>query len=241
MEEKEKRRLRSQERSKAASKLFDFDSANALLYKDEAIRIDRSGRSEGRQPFTYYGEMSRLPERQATSKSTKVSKKEVVLPRRQRTKEDPLGDEVYEAFHRKMKRDEKSMTGSDKNRIANEIDNFRMQLMLLQQNNWARHLPKMTYINDKSDLEELSWKRQATFKELQRLVQKYENWETRNEQRLAEIKEFESRRDPDAPDSEPVDEDDADDAILAQPSVQEEREQERLEELGPSSRLILLP
>lgn len=232
-----KRRLRLQERSKGASKLFDFDGANAVLYKDEPIHID-SG-NHNRSQFTYYGEMSRLPARLATLKSTKVTKKEVMLPRRQRTKGDPLSDEVYLPFHRKMKRDEKFMTGSDKNRIANEIDNFRMQLMHLQQNNWARQLPKLTYINDKLDAEELLWKRQATIAELRKLVLKYENWEARNEQCLADIKESESRRNPRAADSEPVEEDDNDEAILALTLIQEQREKERLEKLGPLLRLLL--
>lgn len=232
-----KRRLRLQQRSRGASRLFDFDGSNAVLYKDAPMFIDHG--SSKRRPFTYYGDMSRLPERKATLKSTKISRKEIVLPRRQRTKSDPLSDDVYLPFHRKMKRDEKAMTGSDKNRIANEVDNFRMQLMLLQQNNWARHLPKMTHINDKSDAAELLWKRQATAAELLRLVLKYENWEARNEQCIADIKEFESRKNPKAVDSEPVEEDDSDELILALTLVQGEREQQRLEESGPLLRLLL--
>lgn len=239
MEEKEKRRLRLQERSKAASKLFDFDSANPLLFKNRPIHIDNSSSRQHRQPFEYYGLMSRLPERLATSKSTKVTRKETEYPRRRHLKTDPLSDDVYLPFHRKMKRDEKFMTGSDRNRIANEVDNFRLQLMLLQQNNWARHLPKITYINDKSDMAELLWKRQATVAELQRLVLKYENWCTRNELRLADVKDFESRKSPNAADSDPVEEDDSSDVILGDTHLREEREAERIARYGPPGRLKL--
>ncbi|PIS57587.1 hypothetical protein CJI97_000631 [Candidozyma auris] len=240
MAEKEKRRLRSQENSRATSKLFDFDYVNGLLFKNEPLYIDRAKFTNRKhQPYRYYKDLCRLPEKLAISKPTKVTKKEVVLPRRQRTKRDPLSDDVYLPFHRKMKRDEKSMTGSDKNRIANEVDNFKMQLMLLQQNTWARHLPKITYINDKSNPAELQWKRSATFAELQRLVQKYENWDQRNEQCMADIKEFESRKDSNEADSEPVEEDDSDEAIMANQYLQQEREEERLSKFGPSSRLVL--
>lgn len=119
-----------------------------------------------------------------------------------------------------MKREEKIMTGTDRARILTDVDNLRTQLQLLRQHDWQRHLPRITLINDKNDINELTQKRKLTETEIERLLKKFSNWEQRNNWLQEDVRAFEG--DSDSIDEEEdleedEDEDDDEESILTKP------------------------
>lgn len=172
-------KLRSKEPDKT---LFRFDDANALIYQHQPIAMAKG--TDFHNLYRWFNET--LPERTNTSKTTNLVTSYELLPRRVR--EDPLPDEHYEVFHKKMKREERAMTNSDRLKIMLEIDNLRQQLHHLHQYDWARHLPKITHINNVLDLDEMTHKKQLTEDEIARLLDKYDDWRRRQEVLLADMK-----------------------------------------------------
>lgn len=185
-----KRALRLADNSKTkSSKLLDFDVANPLLYKDHNIRIDRISPLITDNLYHYYGAACKKPA--IAAKETDLKYKEKLLPRRQRTRADPLDDELYYGFHRRMTKEEKSMTGSDRTRMMLEIESLKEQLSLLLQHDWARHLPRIVFVQDRKDVDEMTRKRSLMEHELRRLLGKFANWEARNARLLRDAKRFE--------------------------------------------------
>lgn len=230
MVEVKKRKLRLGDPRTKTAKLFSFDAINKLLFREQRIRIDRTSKVSHSRPYHYF-EDTQLPN---ISKKTPLERKEALLPRRQRNKADPLPDEVYHGFHRRMKREEKVMTGADKNKILQDVDTLRNQLQLLRQLGWARHLPRITAVNDINDLDELAEKRKLTEIQIERLLKKFTNWEERNSALQEDIKAFHEGLD-----DEPWD--DSDESILVRPveDIQKERLAKRLEKHGHTLRLDL--
>lgn len=246
-----KRALRLADNAKTkSSKLLDFDSTNPLLYKDQAIALDRISAPTSENLYQYYGLACQKPA--IVAKETDVKYNEKLLPRRQRTQLDPLDDELYHGFHWRMTKEEKSMTGSDRTRMMLEIENLKEQLSLLQQHDWARHLPRIVLVHDRKDGDEMSRKRSLMVQELRRLLQKFANWEERNARLLRDAKRSESHSNggsvsngfhssEDEEDELSDDSDDSDENILvgSLEDLREKRQLQRAARNGPAVRILL--
>lgn len=248
-EKKRALRLTDNPKSKT-SKLLDFDSANPLLYKDQSISIDGKSSFSTQNLYVYHGLTCKKPA--IVSKKTDLKYKVKLLPRRQRTRTDPLDDEVYVGFHRRMTKEEKSMTGSDRTRMLLEIENLKEQLRLIQQHDWVRHLPRIVMIQDRKDSDEMARKRKLMVQELRRLLGKFADWDERNARLLRDAKNFERGTNGNvrsnglhASDDEyedfSDDSDDADENILAASleKLREKRELNRRTRGGHSVRIFL--
>lgn len=181
-----KRKLRLSDSSSPGSALFDFSAASPLIYQDEPIVVQRSAAGPRQDVFP----TQELPLLQ-TSPSRDV---QLLPPRRQRVHADPLDDSVYEAFHRRMYKEERSRTLADRARMYFDMDNLKSQLALLRQHDWRRHLPAVCVVADRSDPRELAQKRQLSAIEIQKMLRKFENWERRCAAVTARVKDFEERQ-----------------------------------------------
>lgn len=178
------RRLRStDDHGRNKKNLFNFDSINPLLYKDEKISIVK-GLPKGK-PYHYFlqGNEDFKPKKNSTSLKTKED--DIRIPRRVK---DELPDSVFEGFHRKMTKEEKSMSNVDKMKILLEVDNFRTCLETLKHNDWNRHIAEITHIENPHDISELEEKRTLTIKELKFQLQRYEKWKRGYDSMSADIK-----------------------------------------------------
>lgn len=223
------RRLRSKdETNKPVQQTFNFDNISPLLFRNEEIKVN-----EGNSYDDLYSSFEdvNFPASHKTSKLINLKVIDRLLPRRNKSKPDPLADSNYEAFHKKMKKEEKNMMNSERLKIMSEVDNLRSQLSLMRQYDWVRHLPKITYIRDIRDYEELLRKRQLTIDEIGRLLKKHDDWRRRQETLLNDIKKYDQG----------IDSDDDDESILSIPmsTLQEKREKERVLRNGPIIRLAL--
>lgn len=223
-----KRKLRlGDARPAKAARLFDFAS-NPLLFQDQPVLVDPATPHLPSHLYQYYDDGSELPT--ALTKETNLKRTSAEPPRRRRHRVDPLQDELYLPFHRRMKQHEKSMALADKSRVMFEVDNLRTQMALLRQHDWAKHLPRITVV-DKTP-EDLAEKRKLTLAEIRKLLQKYHHWDARNEQLVHDIKQYEAH---------PVSDDDLSELILTIPvaQLQKEREDKRLQQDGYRVRLRL--
>lgn len=231
-------------------KLFNFALVNQLLYLDKPIPVHLTSLGSSHL-YQYYKQACKLPE--ISPKETDLRYQPLLLPRRQRTRADPLPDDWYSVFHRRMAKEEKSMAESDRTRVMMEIENLKDQLRLLLQNDWARQLPRITFVEDKKDMDEMTRKRKLTQTEIRRMLSKYVNWEERNKKLLREFKRFEdqspaenglrrSYRDVDLDDeSENSDDsDDSDEKVLVNlQDLKRQREAARMWKVGSSTRILL--
>lgn len=175
----ESRKLRSTSLKIETKALFDFDNVNEYLYNDKEIKVGASGAE-----YNYYGGQTlELPKVRSS-----VVTVERVLPRRPKT--DPLPDSTYEIFYRRMKKNEKQMSNEERIKNLWELDTLQSQLERLSQYDWIRSLPEITVIKDMKDYDELERKKQLTIKEIERLLQKHENWRKRKEFHSREMKEW---------------------------------------------------
>lgn len=192
-EENKRRRLRLSNEDTGVSeiaKLYNFDDSNDLLYKDQKILLDTVTDVKKLSKYKYFKERSQLP--RIPKRSLQMETLPIILSRRRKHKVDPLSDDAYVVFHRRMMKDERSCTAADKSRIVFEMDNLRAQYELLQQHDWVKYLPSVTRIKDRQDSNELQRKRKLTLAEIERTFAKYSNWETRDTALAYEIKTFES-------------------------------------------------
>ncbi|GEQ70092.1 hypothetical protein JCM33374_g3768 [Metschnikowia sp. JCM 33374] len=234
-----RRKLRSSDSStKNASLLYNFDNVNQLLHKDGRIRLDFNGSCSAETKYEYFGKSSwDTPD--TLKKTLDIRHEETLLPRR-RTKNiiDPLPDDVYGAFHRRMKKDEKSRTLTDRARMYFEMDNLKSSLELLQQHDWNKHLPHLTMIKDRNDIDELLWKRNATIQEIEKTLAKFSNWEARCADLSTDMKRFESSHNMALLDE---DDDDSDESILRDSLDQlaKKRKQQRIKRYGRPMKIFL--
>ncbi|KAM9894787.1 hypothetical protein OXX79_008478 [Metschnikowia pulcherrima] len=236
-----RRKLRSSDSgAKNAALLYDFDHVNKLIHEDARIRLDFVSKVSRSSPYEHFGEACKISS-QTINSDLSVRRAEEELPRRRRRIiADPLNDEVYETFHRRMKKEERSRTLTDRGRMYFEMDNLKSQLELLQQHDWNKHLPTLTKINDRSDVDELLKKRQATMHEIEKTLAKFANWEARSSVLSAEMKVWESQ----TLTRKRVDDDDADDVdetVLDVPLhiLAKERRQRRIARDGMPIRILL--
>lgn len=221
MPDGKERKLRSKEDG-TNKVLFNFDKINRLITDNEPIIIDNDVTTTNM--YRWYEDDARIPEAAKTAKSVNLKLLHQLLPRRNKLKLDKLDTSVYEPFHKKMKKEEKNMTNSDRMKIMAEVDNLRSQLQLISQYDWIKHLPKITHINDLKNYNELVQKRELTVREITRLLKKFDDWKRRNDRLLQDIKDFEHG----------INSDDEDDSILRVPieQLQQRRMEQRLEKDG---------
>lgn len=237
----EKRKLRLGRLARSKPEVFNFDSANPLLYKEQPIIA--VSESSNLSPYVYFGETCKSPAIKPIRKEIKY--KASILPRRQRTRQDPLTDEVYHAFHKKMKRDEVSMSLQDKKRILLEVQNLEGHLRPLSLTEWMRQLPKITHVVDRSDPAEMARKRELTRIEIGKLLEKHIDWKELTEQLLKKIARFENsrfqKRDPEESSELDSESDDADENILLGllEKLKAARAEKRLQRQGLPTRVIL--
>lgn len=190
---KSTRRLRSKEETNTECKptLFNFEDINGLLYRDERIEVSSETSFEN-----LYHSMNdaELPPKYKISRGSTIEIKEELLPRRTKHYENILPDEIYEPFHRKMRKEERTMVNSDRLRILSEVDNLQCLLQKLNQYDWARHLPAITYIRDTRDYNELEEKKKLTIAEIGSILEKYDDWKRRQDKLNSDIREFDISR-----------------------------------------------
>lgn len=167
------------------------------------------------------------PEKPASAQVTLVDD---FLPRR-RSKTDVLADALYHPFHKRMTREEKAMTASDRAKVLADMEYLEALLQLLNQHDWAKHLPKITVINNTRDTAELQLKLRLTRAEIARLLANYDSWKRRCDLLAGDMREY----------ALGVDSDDEDDEVFLLPllALLAKRERERRHRNGPVVRLCL--
>ncbi len=174
------RKLRSKDDARANPALFNFDSINKLLHRDQEIKVVRFGAA---------------PLYCDTEIETRLNPKEVDLtisaalqPRR--LSQDPLDDALYNAFHRRMRKEERRMTNIDRTRILNEVDTLQSLLAQLQQHDWNKYLQSITLVHNPYSISEMEYKKALTIYEIRRLLDRYDHWRKREEQLAADIRQY---------------------------------------------------
>lgn len=94
-------------------------------------------------------------------------------------KTDPLGDEHYVTYHRKMEREEKSVQRLEQERNATEMDRLSTQREQLLSTTWPSALQRITLIDNPRDATELDTKRDLTLREIDLYLNKYKAWKKR--------------------------------------------------------------
>lgn len=189
MGEEKRRKLRlNHELNSPNSKLLHFEDGNPLLTQHQPILLMRGGKLP---PDLIKQCLSSDTSQPQLIKRNPVIFRELDLPsRRHRNTQDPLDDEKYLTFHRKMRKDERSVALTDKSKLQFDIDNLRGQLELLNQHDWVKHLPLMVHLNDRNDYDELTKKRNMAKKEIQKTLEKFQDWEARSASHAATVKNF---------------------------------------------------
>lgn len=195
MVEQKKRKLRlNDELSSSNSKLFRIDEGNPLLVLHQPLYLDRGSACEKssikKQLSIQKNASIDTVEPPLVKRSPVVFKPLELPPRRNRSVQDPLSDELYQTFHRRMRKDERSVALADKSKLYFDIDNLRGQLELLNQHDWVKHLPSMVALNDRNDYEELARKRRLVRNEIEKTLGKFENWELRCSTHASTVKNF---------------------------------------------------
>lgn len=178
------RRLRStDDHGRNKKNLFNFESINPLLYKDQKISIVK-GPPKGK-PYHYFLKGNENFEPKKDSAPFKIKEDDIRVPRRVK---DELPDSLFEGFHRKMTKEEKSMSNVDKMKILLEVDDFRTCLETMQHNDWNKHIAEITHIENPYDISELEEKRTLTIKELKFQLERYGKWKRGYDSMSADIK-----------------------------------------------------
>lgn len=223
------RKLRSKDELKKTTDkaLFNFENINKLIHRDQPIKI--ISKTSNNNLYRYYGENeTAIPS--TINKNRVIEKGNNIAHRKSKQKVDILEDSIYEIFHKKMKKEERTMVNIDRSRIFSEVDNLYLLLQLLNQYDWIRHLPNITHINDIRDYDELETKRQLTIKEIQRIINKFENWKRRQDKLINDIKKYDAIHD---------DSNHEQDFHLPIEYLKQERLKERRIQVGPIIKLNL--
>lgn len=232
MGEQKKRKLRlDHELNPAYSKLFDFDNGNALLSLNQPIFLDRLVSRKLKQ--NNLGSVNAEP--QLIKRESAVFRDLDLPARRYRNVPDPLSEDIYQVFHRRMKKDERSVALVDKNKLHFDIDNLQSQLKLLDQHDWIKHLPTMVVLKDRNDYDELVTKRGIARKEIHKTLKKFQDWEARSSAHTLTVKNYLRGN------IGLGDEDDLNELILtrALPSLAKERAALRIAQHGTPVRIVL--
>lgn len=223
------RKLRSKDELKKNTDkaLFNFENINKLIHRDQSIKI--IGKTSNNSLYRYYGEHeTSIPI--TINKIRDIESCNNISHRKSKQKVDILEDSIYEIFHKKMKKEERTMVNIDRSRIFSEVDNLYLLLQSLNQYDWIRHLPSITHINDIRDYDELESKKDLTIKEIQRIINKFENWKRRQDKLISDIKKYDTIRD---------DSDHEQDFHLPMEYLKQKRLKQRRMQAGPIIKLNL--
>ncbi|ANB15474.1 hypothetical protein AWJ20_3102 [Sugiyamaella lignohabitans] len=181
-EDSKVRKLRSRDKSSA--------QANPALFHFNLDEIKQQYSEKWEQPLRLVFEKS--PQTTTITKSKEPetpSPSEVPRPRIEkyvpeckprlpstRSDIDPLRDELYEVYHRRMERDEKGIQRIERERTALEVDAMIAQKELLEGLSWRRDILRITAIVNPNDQEELELKRKLTLKEIEMYLERYQIW-----------------------------------------------------------------
>lgn len=223
------RKLRSKDELKKNTDkaLFNFENINKLVHRDQTIKIINKKSYDSL--YRYYGETeTTIPTN--INKSRNIEIRNNLSHRKSKQKVDILHDSIYEIFHKKMKKEERTMVNIDRSRILSEVDNLDLLLQALNQYDWVRHLPNITQINDIRDYDELETKKKLTIKEIQRILNKFENWKRRQDKLISDIKKHDTHRE---------DSDHEQEFLLPIEYLKQKRLKERRIQAGPIIKLNL--
>ncbi|CAK9439870.1 uncharacterized protein LODBEIA_P39700 [Lodderomyces beijingensis] len=190
--------------------LFNFDKVNQYLYNAKPIQISADASPNWPLYHFYTDDASLSPKPSIDPAKFKIIKLDAScqppsssLPPLFRTKKnDPLPASKFEIFHRKMRKDEKQMLNDEKIRHLSELDTLQHNLALLHQYDWIRHLPQITHIQDKNDLQEMELKRDLTVAEIERIMARSAEWRKKKDAFVLEMKNFDVVDDDDNDDLE---------------------------------------
>ncbi|SCU81822.1 LADA_0C01266g1_1 [Lachancea dasiensis] len=178
MNVKSERKLRS--KSPAASnneELFNFDNPHGGLFSEKKLTV-----------LTRHGASYTGSDRQVANKSEDdeifAKKRELYqMPRlliephhmeSLEAKMDPLSDEIYAAYHRKMYKQEVRMVNQDKIQAETEAERLGGVLEDLQSEaNWVKRLLKTTIVQNPDDEMELQKKRSLTQSSIMAMLQRF--------------------------------------------------------------------
>lgn len=186
------RKLRSKETPKIDSSLFNFEDNPSIIDPDQKLFIvdEKDGGAVlvndfeiDKGSFSFETNLETVDElKKETNGSTKKRKLRKSTTDRQKV-EDPLGNDLYIPYNRRMEKEEKKMINWEREKIYAEADRMKSQLEKLQQNDWMRSLQTITYIRDPTDQKEMLQKKQWTIDSLNVLLDRFEDWK-RCEERL---------------------------------------------------------
>ncbi|CEP61455.1 Sas4p LALA0_S03e03246g [Lachancea lanzarotensis] len=92
---------------------------------------------------------------------------------------DPLSDELYTSYHRKMQRQEVRMVNQDKVQSETEAERLRGILEGLESQNWLKTLLHTTKIRNSGDFEEISCKRRLTQDAINNMLANFSDFKNR--------------------------------------------------------------
>ena len=208
------RKLRSSSENKTAKlpdrNLFNFNNINPYIYLDKPIAIRNDEGEERCLPkYHYYSDetvtppfplsssisltLDSKPSHSSSLPTVQEKRTSRLTPRRAAAKNliaDPLPDSLYTIFHRKMRRDEKQMLNDELLRTLSELDTLQHYKQLLDQYDWIRHLPQITYIDNPKDLQDMEWKKQLTLAEIDRLILRQVEWRKKRDEFVIEVKNY---------------------------------------------------
>ncbi|SCV04124.1 LANO_0G08306g1_1 [Lachancea nothofagi CBS 11611] len=180
MESKPERKLRSKSPANAdRDGLFNFDGAEDEISQDRKLTI----LPRVSIAFTDLANKEELDELKLKRQELQCMKL-VVEPRHLEVVEgsqvqDPLSDELYAAYHRKMQKQEIRMVNHDKMQSETEAERLECILEDLDSENWFRTLLKNTVIQDPEDLEEVERKRDLTRTLITQMLSKFADMKSR--------------------------------------------------------------
>lgn len=187
------RKLRSKDDLKKDTDkaLFNFENINKLIYRNQKIKVTH--KTSYNNLYKYFGDKeTTVPDR--INRSNNIEFHEELPHRKSKQKIDMLDDSTYELFHRKMKKEERSMANIDRSRILSEVDNLNSLIQNLNQYDWVRHLPNITHVNNIRDYDELESKKNITIEEIERILIKFDNWKKRQDKLASDIREYDNNR-----------------------------------------------
>ncbi|CDO94042.1 unnamed protein product [Kluyveromyces dobzhanskii CBS 2104] len=92
---------------------------------------------------------------------------------------DPLIDEAYDNYHKKMVKQETRMMNDESNHSELEADRLQGILDHLEVTSWRFYLPKITVVNNPLDEEELQKKRELTQQTIRYMLKRYNDMKLR--------------------------------------------------------------
>lgn len=190
------RKLRSKEAPKIDTTLFNYEEDPNLIDPEQTLDIiDENKDAEVLTPdfvidkglFNFQTNLKTVKsgeEANGSSKRRSLRKSTVV---RQKP-DDPLTDELYIPYNRRMEKEEKKMINWERDKIYSEADKMKSQLASLQQNDWMKTLPTITYIRDPRDQDELLEKKTWTIESLNALLRRFEDWKKAEDKVLGKVR-----------------------------------------------------